>query len=68
MNAQTIRRIILSQMEMTGIGRQELAAAARMSERTLRTKLKDPYKFTLQELGLIGRKIHIDITIERRES
>lgn len=67
MSEKDFQRAILSQMVFTGIGRAELAAAARMSERTLRTKLKSPERFTLGELRLIGRKLGMDITIERRQ-
>lgn len=66
LNTMRVKGDIVAQMMSLGISRQEVAAAARMSERTLRTKLKAPERFTLEELVLIGKKLGLDIRIERR--
>ena len=56
--AADIRR----QMCYLGISPLEVAAAACMSDRTLRTKLKEPGRFTLDEMLSIARKLRLDIS------
>ena len=57
--AQRAKSDIVRQLDYLGISKEELAAAGRMSLRTLQRNLKDPEKMDLADLERFCKKLKI---------
>lgn len=62
-----IRDCIAGGMERYGVSQKELAVTARIGDRTLYRRLEKPETFTLEELMLIFKKLHISFLICRKD-
>ena len=62
--AQRVKADIVRQLDFLGISKEELAAAGRMSLRTLQRNLKEPEKMDLADLERFCKKLKIKVKFE----
>lgn len=57
----TTRSYINARLQLYNISRAELAAAMRVSQRTLENRMADPEQLSLREMRAIAKKLHCTI-------